>query len=132
MNEQNTSDVLQLFIVFATSVFDSSIAEVIGPYLLIVFAAITGACWSLSKRESKGRWNAFFYFIRIVFTAVLLTSVIAELVIRHIDVANTNLLIAPVALVIGVVGDDWLKVFTWLFDVIKKAANNLVKKKWGE
>jgi len=132
MNEQNTSDILQLFIVFAASIFDASIAEVIGPYLLIVFAAVTGACWSLGRRESKGGWNSFFYFIRIVFTAVLLTSVTAQLVTQYLDWADINLLIAPVALVIGVVGDDWLKVFAWLFDVIKKAADNMVNKKLGD
>ena len=132
MNEQNISDVMQLFVVFASSLFDASIAEVIGPYLLIVFAAVTGACWSLGKRESKGGWHAFFYFIRIVFTAILLTSVIAHLVTRYFNVSDVDLLIAPVALVIGVVGDDWLKAFSWLLDVIKKAVNKIVNKKLGE
>lgn len=132
MTEQNSTDVLQLFTVFAASLFDTSIAAIIGPYLLIVFAAVTGACWSLGRRESKGGWNAFFYFIRILFTAVLLTSVIAQLVIKYVDITDVNLLIAPVALVIGVVGDEWLKVFAWLFEVIKKTANKVVDKKLRE
>ena len=132
MTQQNTTGIVELFTVFASTLFDSSIAQTIGPYLLIIFAAVTGACWSLGKRESKGGWSAFFYFIRIVFTAALLTSVIAQLLIHYTKLTDVNLLIAPVALVIGVIGDDWLKVFAWLLDVIKQTANKITNKKLGE
>lgn len=132
MDQQNTTDVLDLFVTLAESLFDSAVASVIGPYLLIVFAAATGACWSLGRRESKGGWSALFYFIRVVATAVILTSVIAQLLTTYFKLADANLWIAPVALIIGVVGDDWLRVFRWFLDVIKRVANNKVNKELGE
>lgn len=131
MGENNT-DIFQLFAIFAASLFDSNVAEVMSPYLLIIFAAVTGASWSLIKRESQGKWNSFFYFMRIAFTAILLTTLIATLISNYVSIVNAELLIAPVALLIGVVGDDWIKAFTWILNVVKNAANSIVNKKIGD
>ena len=131
MNENNT-DVVQLFVILATSIFGPTVATVIGPYLLIIFAAITGATWSLGRRDSSGKVSAFFYFLRIVFTAVLLTVLIAQMVASYLPQPQEKSLIAPVALIIGIIGDDWLKLFSWLLVVSKKFADKLINKKLGE
>lgn len=128
----NQTDVMQLFVVMAAAIFGQPIADVVGPYLLIIFAAATGAGWSLGRREAKGKWSAFFYFVRVVFTAILLTVVIAKVVVMYMPKVEGELLIAPVALIIGLIGDDWLKVFDWLVEVGKKFANRFVNKKLGD
>lgn len=132
MNEQNSADIVQLFMSFCMTFLDTPIAQVVGPYLLITFAAVTGAFWSLKKTQIQGCWSTLLYFIRIVAIAVVFTSVIVNVLTSYVNFADANLWIAPVALVIGVLGDDWLKVFTWLFDVIKKIVNQIVNKKLRE
>ena len=129
--ESNQTDVLQLFVVMAAAIFGQPMASIIGPYLLIIFAAATGAGWSLGRRDSKGKSNAFFYFVRVVFTAILLTVVIAKLAVGYVPNVEVEWLIAPVALIIGLIGDDWLKVFSWLMDMGKKLANRIADKKLG-
>ena len=131
MDKKNTN-VTQLFVVLTAAVFGSSMAVIIGPYLLIIVAAITGAAWSLGRRESKGKLNSLFYFVRIVLTAILLTVGIARLMASYVDGVEAEWLIVPVALIIGVVGDDWMKAFNWGVNAVKKMADKLLKKKLDE
>lgn len=132
MENKNTTDVMQLFVVMASSIFGSSAASVVGPYLLIIFAAITGAAWSLGRYEFKSKWSAFFYFLRVAFTAILLTVGISKLVGLYMASEQTDWLIAPVALIIGLIGNEWNQIFLWCFNAVTQLANKLLKKKLDE
>ena len=120
MPAQKSTDVMQLFVILTTSVFGPSMAGVVGPYLLIVFAAATGAAWSLGRCKPQGKGQAFFYFVRIALTAVLLTVAISKVAASFMPNVQEEWLIAPVALIIGLIGDDWCKVDEWLIDTIKR------------
>jgi hypothetical protein len=128
MDSQYT-DILQLFTAIASAICEGQIAAVIAPYLLIIFAALTGAGWSLGRRESTGKLSACFYFLRITFTALLLTAAIIKLVAYFIPDFGLDWMIAPVALAIGIIGDDWMKIFSWLSDAAKNIANRILNKK---
>lgn len=131
MMSDNT-DVMQLFVVMTTSIFGPSVAMVIGPYLLIMFAAATGAAWSLGRRTTESKSSSVFYFVRVVFTAILLTTVIAKLTAGFMPELEVDFLIAPVALIIGLIGDDWYQVIDWMLSAGKKIANRIFNKKMGE
>lgn len=111
---------MQLFVILTTSIFGPSMAGVVGPYLLIVFAAATGAAWSLGRCSPQGKLQAFFYFVRITFTAILLTVAISKIAASFIDPVQEEWLIAPVALIIGLIADDWRKVGAWLLDTVQR------------
>lgn len=130
--DNKDADVMQLFEVLASTIFGSSVSSVIGPYLLIIFAAITGAAWSLGRRESKSKFDSLFYFLRVVFMAILITVTIARVMAGYWDGVEMEWLIAPVALVVGLIGDDWMKVFGWFANAARKLGNKILKKKMEE
>lgn len=125
----NDEGILNIFIAIAASVFEPPTASMIGPYFLIAFAGIIGAAWSVGKRTSRGRLNTCFYFLRIASTSVLLTIAIIKLIASFWPAFDVDWMIAPVALIIGVIGDGWLKIFSWFSDAVKKIANQRLKKR---
>lgn len=120
MPVQKSTDVAQLFVILTTSIFGPSMANVIGPYILILFAAATGAAWSLGRCKPQGKTQAFFYFIRIALMAVLLTVAISKAAASFMPNVQEDWLIAPVALIIGLIGDDWHKIGEWVIQTIKR------------
>lgn len=120
MNTQSNTDVMQLCVIAAASIFGQSMAEIIGPYILIVFASATGAGWSLGRRDPAGKVNTMLYFIRIVLTAVLLTVAITKVVAGFVPQIEENGFIAPVAFIIGAIGDDWHRVGDWIISIGKR------------
>lgn len=95
MPPQNNTDVMQLFVIMAASIFGPSMSQIIGPYILIVFAAATGAGWSLGRRGPGEKGRALFYFLRVVFTAILLTVAIAKIMASFIPPVEADFLVAP-------------------------------------
>lgn len=128
MPVQKSTDVLQLFVILATSIFGTSMAHVVGPYLLIVFAAAVGAAWSLGRCQPQGKAKAVFYFLRIVLTAVLLTVAISKVAATFLPSLDEEWLIAPVALIIGLIGDDWQSIGQWVVQLIKRVIDKKIDK----
>lgn len=128
MENKNTS-VMQLFVVMATAIVGPYAAEVVGIYLLIVFAALTGAAWSMGRHTFNKRWSAVFYFLRIVCIAVLLTVGITKIMVAYMDSVEADWLVAPVALIIVLIGDEWNRIFYWCFEAVSKIANTVLNKK---
>ena len=126
MPVQKSTDVMQLFVILTTSIFGPTMAGVIGPYILIVFAAATGAAWSLGRCKPQSKGQAFFYFVRIALVAVLLTVAISKAVASFMPNMQEDWLIAPVALIIGLIGDDWHKIGEWFVQTLKKLIDNKI------
>lgn len=82
-----------------------------GPYALIVFAALAGALWPLSSNPTETRMAGAWLLFRCTLTAVVLTVFLAQGLERywHIPVNET---LAPVALLIGALGNGWRSVFS--------------------
>lgn len=107
MNQQPLADIVALAILIAAAVFSRAVAEVVGPYLVIVVASAIGASFALARREKSTRGRALWFFTRVVGLAVLLTVGAAAAVSAVRPDLAPRTLLAPIALLIGFIGDGW-------------------------
>lgn len=110
----NQIDPVSAAIALAGLLFGPTLAGIVGPYAVIILSATVGAGWSLGRRDQSLRFGAAWYFLRLNATAVLVTASIATLAAKWLGVAEQNWLLAPVAIVVGAVGDDWPRIGKWL------------------
>lgn len=107
MNQQPLTDIVALAILIAAAVFSHTVAEAVGPYLVIVVASAIGASFALARREKSTRGRALWFFTRVVGLAVLLTVGLAAAVSAYRPDLSPRVLLAPIALLIGFIGDGW-------------------------
>lgn len=103
-----------------------------GPYALIVISAVAGAMWPLSSATTQTRMDGMWLLLRCASTAIALTGLLAVLAERWWGVATHDTL-APVAFVIGALGNGWRPVFAAIVYVAaafvrSKTQNPRVKK----
>jgi hypothetical protein len=116
MNQPNPIDVVSLFVLIAAYVFSREVADVVGPYMLIVLSAVCGAGYALRRREKTTRFSAALFFMRTSLLAVLLTVALARAVQLYLlPDWQQRWLLAPIALALGMAGDDWLRMLAWLW-----------------
>ena len=107
-------DPVSVAIALASVVFGPALASVIGPYAVIILSATVGAAWALGRRSPDARLGAAWYFVRLNATAILVTVSLARLTGEWLGVTDQAWLLAPVALVVGGIGDDWPAAGKWL------------------
>lgn len=95
----------------ASFIFAPEVANVVGPYMVIIVGSAIGASFALGRREKSTRKAAFFFFLRIAGLAVLLTAGLAAIAHSFRPDLNERLLLAPIAILIGWIGDGWPAVF---------------------
>ena len=95
-----------------------------GPYALIVISAISGAMWPLSSAATPTRLAGAWLLLRCAATALVLTGLLAALIEKQWGVAAHETL-APVAFVIGALGNGWRPVF----DAVGTVAASLINSK---
>lgn len=110
---QTSPDPVAAAIALASVVFGPSMAQIVGPYAVILVAATVGAAWALGRRDPNSLSPAW-YFARLQVTALLLTVGLAQLIGGWIGADETSWLLAPIALVVGALGDDWPAAGRWL------------------
>ena len=120
-------DPVSVAIALASVIFGPALATVIGPYAVIIVSATVGAAWALGRREPGARLGAVWYFLRLNATAVLVTAGMATLAGRWMGIAETNWMLAPIALLVGGVGDDWPRIGRWLLE----RAGRLIERRAG-
>lgn len=108
------TDVVGLGIFLASLVYSPEVAGIVAPYLVIIVAAVVGASFALKRREKTTRLSALWYFLRVAGLAVLLTGWLAAQFSSYYDNLTERALIAPVALTIGAIGDDFPAVARYL------------------
>lgn len=101
------TDFVGLFILVSTWVFSAEVAAVIGPYMAIIVAAACGAGLSLSTRSKTTRLGAVGYFVVVCTLATIVAGSIAAILAWAHPGISERALLAPVALGIGWIGDDW-------------------------
>jgi hypothetical protein len=79
---------------------------VAGEYAAIVFCALAGSLWALSKVETEARARGAFLVARLVMTAVVLTGPLAWW-LEHEYQWPAHRMLAPLAFAIGALGDKW-------------------------
>ena len=92
------------------ALFVAILGPMAGPYALIVFAALAGALWPLSASETTTRMSGAWLVLRCTLTAVALTGVLSVLIQTHWSIPAVEAL-APVAFLIGALGNGWRPVF---------------------
>lgn len=90
-----------------------ALASVVGPYAVIMLASTVGAAWSLGRRNTGTKLSAASYFLLINGTAILVTVSAATQLAQWIGAKDAGWLLAPVALIIGGVGQDWPSIIKW-------------------
>lgn len=95
-----------------------------GPYALIAFASLAGALWPLSASTTTTRTAGAWLLLRCTLTAILLTAFLAR-GLEHLWGMPVNESLAPVALVIGALGNGWQRVFSAVGDAMKAALSRL-------
>lgn len=106
-NQPSVLDAVGFGTFLASWVYAPSVAAVVGPYIVIVLAAVIGASFALKRREKTTRLVAVLYFLRVAGLAVLGTVSIASIASSYYSSLTERALITPVAFLIGAVGDDW-------------------------
>ena len=84
----------------------TTLGPMAGPYAVIVISALAGAMWALAAAPTSTRSAGALLVLRLVLTAVMLTSGVAWMLEVQYDWPGHQLL-APVAFAIGMVGDRW-------------------------
>lgn len=97
----------------------------LGPYALIAFAALAGALWPLSAMSTATRIDGARLLLRCTLTAILLTVFLAS-IIERVWGMPVNESLAPVALMIGAMGNGWRPVFGSLGDSLRALIGRLV------
>lgn len=124
MNSQpSVLDAVGFGIFVASWVYAPSVAAVVGPYIVIVLAAIIGASFALKRREKTARLVAIWYFLRVAGLAVLITVSLAGIVSSYYSSLTERVLITPLALMIGAIGDDWPKLLRAIVGFIFRAVD---------
>ncbi|MFZ7321227.1 hypothetical protein [Comamonas jiangduensis] len=111
----NQLDPVNVAVALASVIFGQALAGIIGPYAVILIASTVGAAWALGRRDPASKLNAVWYFLRLNTTAVLVTVSLASLAGRWMGHEDTTWLLAPIALIVGGVGDDWPRLGRWVF-----------------
>lgn len=118
MNQQPLADIVALAVLIAAAVFSHAVAEVVGPYLVIVVASAIGASFALARREKSTRGRALWFFTRVVGLAVLLTVGLAAAASAYRPDLSPRVLLAPIALLIGFIGDGWPRLLAKLVQML--------------
>lgn len=106
-----------------TVLFVALLGPMAGPYVLIAAAAVAGSMWPLSAARTATRADGAWLLLRCTCTALVLTSVVAGIVERTWGLPVSEGL-APVALVIGAMGNGWRPVFQALGALVQGWAQN--------
>lgn len=120
MNQPSILDVVGAAVFVLAYVFSREVASVVGPYIVIIAASAIGSSFALVRREKTTRLAAFAYFARVAGLAIILTVLAATWISSYNQSLTIRALIAPVAFIIGFVGDD-LPATAW----------NWIKNKFG-
>lgn len=115
----NSLDPTTVLIAIFSTIMAPQIAEIVGPYTIIVIASTTGAAWSLGDKPTLTKLQSLRFFIKINMVAILITVFISYLIGNYINMADRQWLLAPVALLIGLLGNEWGKINGWLLAKVK-------------
>lgn len=115
----------------ASFLFGPEVAVYVGPYVVILLASTVGASFALARRTVESRSNAILFFIRTNGLALLLTVALAAAVSGHHPELTERVLIAPIAFVLGFIGDDWPKLLRWAGTKVNALIDVLIKMRGG-
>jgi len=99
-------DIVTVAIAVASLIFGPDVAALVGPYSVIVLAAIGGAAWSASSTPEATRRATLLHMLLMVGLALLGTVPLAEVLARLASI-DARWALGPVAAVIAA-RPDWV------------------------
>lgn len=117
MTGNNPPDLLVLFAALLALAFSPSLSAVLAPYAVILLGALLGTGWGLKRRPDAGRGDVWGFVALMLGTALVFTMPTAVYLQGYFGAGTIQGLLAPLALVIAAVGEDWPRVGMWLVDV---------------
>ena len=118
MEQGNASGVASVSLLFL-AIF----GPVYGAHAAVLCAALAGALWPLSNRDTTARGAGVLFVLRLVLTAFILTSIIASLVEAQWG-WTPGTAVLPVAFLIAAIGDKWIAIFESLVDRVRGRISN--------
>lgn len=128
MDEKPSLDPIEVARVAAGALMSAKLAAVVGPYSLILLAAIAGAAIRLANRPSTGRSASFFFFLGATFASLVLTVPIASLVASYKDTWEAQWFFMPLAVALAYTADRWKDIANVLVDAMKTFIRNWANK----
>lgn len=116
-------DVVALLALLGGVVFaNPNIAQAVAPYAAIFFSGLVGVLWALSRQETDmtpgHRFRGMLFMGRIIGAAMIATIPLAVFLAPRMGLEQDRYAIAPIAFIIGAVGDDWKPLLIWIRDFI--------------
>ena len=110
----------------ASLAMSPALAQVVGPYSIIILSSILGAAVGLTNRDPLDRGPAFYYFARAILTSLLATVPIATLVATYFDGWEAQWLFIPAAAILAYMSGRWREVAGFVGDQLKALIANWV------
>lgn len=110
------------------------LAAIVGPYAIIILAAVAGAAARLGNRkpgpgpDDPKPINPFLFFFLALLFALLLTVPVAAMVASWNEKLETQWLITPVAAFLAYVADRIPSLASSVFDAVREAVVNWITK----
>lgn len=117
MPNNQPPDLLVLFTALFALVFSPSLAALLAPYAVIILGALLGAGWGLKRRAPDAPGDMWAFTGLMLGTALIFTMPAAVYLQQYIGPGSVQWTLAPLALGIAAVGDDWSRVGAWAFDL---------------
>lgn len=108
-------DIVTVVTALAALVFSQELAEMIGPYTVIVVGSILGGAIATGRRDVPGFWPGAGFLLAMVTLALLCTVPLSLFISQYIG-ADHRWLLGPVAVLIAGIGPDWPKLGIWAVD----------------
>lgn len=126
MSHGQTPDLLVLFTALLALVFSPALSSVLAPYAVIILGAMLGTGWGLKRRPTGSRGGAWAFVLLMLGSAFVFTMPAAVWLQNYLGIASYNWTLAPIALLIGAVGEDWPAVGSWAADLGRRLINRKV------
>jgi len=95
--------------------FGDEAAHLLGPYLVILAGAVVGAFVNAARRPARSFRADASVFVALVLAVVLTAVTVSEVLVSYAGVPDglARSGIGLIALAIGAIGEDWLRIGHW-------------------
>lgn len=124
-NQQTPWDIVAIFAMLGSLMFNQQLAQAIAPYVATFFCALIGTMWSIGRKEKESgqrmtRSEGAVFVMKVTGAALVLTVPFAIWAAPRLGFENYRFIVSPLALLIGAVGewDDWKRLLIWVRDFV--------------
>lgn len=119
MDDKPSLDPIEVGRLLAGLFLSQKLAVVVGPYAVILLAAMAGAGYALSNSRLTGRSSYFFFFFWRMLVSILFTVPVATLVAQYNDKWEAQWFFIPVAAALAYYADRLKELLGTLFEGAK-------------